>query len=376
VIDGNGIESRLPNLLGEMRAIDSLRKLHIVLSLRSESLAQRLKRDYGVYVISDDLRPEPLRRLLHRLFDVESRSYSNQAPRPEEIYDDLNLSAIDTASTDEGPFVAASTDSPRVLLVEDNPVNQGVVSKALSLLGIQTDTAENGKQAVARCGSERFDLVFMDCQMPVMDGYEATRQIREAEQLAGRVPVPIVAMTANAMAGDREKCLAAGMDDYIPKPVSIRQLKECLANWLASSGDPSSVAPPEADLPARPVVPADPEAPAVLDHDVLLELREIMQDDYLNLLKTYLGNAPDLVEQVRKAIDAGDVDALLNPVHSLKSSSANVGAMALSALAKDGERLAREGDMDGAARALADIEAAFASAQHALREHISENQAA
>jgi HPt (histidine-containing phosphotransfer) domain-containing protein len=136
------------------------------------------------------------------------------------------------------------------------------------------------------------------------------------------------------------------------------------------------VAPPEADLPARPVVPADPEAPAVLDHDVLLELREIMQDDYLNLLKTYLGNAPDLVEQVRKAIDAGDVDALLNPVHSLKSSSANVGAMALSALAKDGERLAREGDMDGAARALADIEAAFASAQHALREHITENQAA
>jgi len=379
LIDGNGIESRLPNLLGEMRAIESLRKLQIVLSLRSESLAQRLKRDYGVYVISDDLRPEPLRRLLHRLFDVESRSYSNQALRPEEIYDDLNLAAIDITTTDPGSVVAASTDSPRVLLVEDNPVNQGVVSKALSLLGVQSDSAENGEEAVERCRSERFDLVFMDCQMPVMDGYEATRQIRESEQLAGRMPVPIVAMTANAMAGDREKCLAAGMDDYIPKPVSISQLKDCLTNWLPSSGDSSVGAPPEADLPAPPtpsVAPAGTESPAVLDQDVLQELKEIMQDDYLDLLKTYLRNAPDLVEQARKAIDAGDVDALLNPVHSLKSSSANVGAMAVSVLARDGERLAREGDIEGAARILAQIEAAFANAQRALREHISENQAA
>jgi signal transduction histidine kinase/DNA-binding NarL/FixJ family response regulator/HPt (histidine-containing phosphotransfer) domain-containing protein len=376
LIDGNGFEGRLPNLLREIRAIEALRKLRIVVALRAETLAQKLKRDYNVYMLTDELRPEPLRRLLHRLFDVESRHYGGQELRPDEIYDDMNLLAAEIAPVEDEPPPATDDGDRRVLLVEDNPVNQGVVSKALALLGVRCETAENGKQAVERCRLEDFDLIFMDCQMPVMDGYAATAAIREAEQASGLRTKPIVAMTANAMAGDREKCLAAGMDDYLAKPVSIHQLKRCIGRWLPSSlGPDTAAAAPIEGLPATANTAPSEQVP-VLDGKVLVELRDIMQDDYLGLLKTFLRNAPELLEEARQAAAAGSADALVIPLHSLKSSSANVGAMALSRLARDGEKLARDGDVARAMQSLEQVEKGFAAAQRALREHISEQQPA
>src|SRR5690606_1356816 len=122
--------------------------------------------------------------------------------------------------------------TPRVLLVEDNPVNLMVGQRLLAMLGITCDTAGNGEAALMRMSASRYDLVLMDCQMPVMDGYTATRQWRESEAAAGGTRhLPIIAMTATAMAGDRQKCLDAGMDDYLPKPVTRSELERCIYHW-------------------------------------------------------------------------------------------------------------------------------------------------
>jgi len=364
LIDGAGIEFRLPALLEEIRSVDALRRLNIVVAVRSETLAQKLKRDYGVMVLTDGLRPEPLRRLLHRLFDVESRRFGSIEMRPEEIYDDLNVSSAEFELDSAPPGPVAGEFGGRVLLVEDNPVNLGVMRKALSRLGLGCETAPDGSQALQLFQRQRFDMIFMDCQMPVMDGYEATRRIRRLEAEEGRAPTPVVAMTANAMAGDREKCIDAGMDDYLAKPVGLEQLRGCIAGWLSEA---QASPPPEPRAPAA----TEPQpARPVLDAKVLSELREIMQGDYLALLQTYLHNAPQLIEQARKAITQEDVAAMVIPLHSLKSSSANVGALQLSALAREGERLARGEDLAAAVAVFPAIEAAFSSAEAALREQV------
>jgi CheY-like chemotaxis protein len=115
------------------------------------------------------------------------------------------------------------------LLVEDNPINQMVAQKMLEKIGLESTLAGDGQEALDRLGQGRFDAVLMDCQMPVMDGFEATRRIREQSAL---LSLPVIAMTANVMEGDREKCIDAGMNDYIGKPVVEADLKKTLARWL------------------------------------------------------------------------------------------------------------------------------------------------
>jgi CheY-like chemotaxis protein len=367
LVDGSGIEHELPDLLAEIRGIDALKNIHIVVSVRSEALAHKLKRDFGVLVLTDALRPEPLRRMLHRLFDVESRHFGNVDLRVDEVYDDLNVSAESATLDQPPPVISRGEFSGQVLLVEDNPVNLSVIRKALSNLGLQCETAGDGREALRRFQEQRFDLIFMDCQMPVMDGYEATRLIRRLEDVDDRAPTGIVAMTANAMTGDREKCIAAGMDDYLAKPVGLEQLRECVSGWLSESAASYRLAEREAGA----AVSRDRDLTPILDEKVLLELREIMDGDYLNLLGTYLRSAPQLLAQVRAAITQADVEAMVLPVHSLKSSSANVGAMQLSERARETERLARAGKLSEAEAAFTAVDAAFTAAEAALREHVA-----
>lgn len=366
LIDGNGIETRLPSLLTEIRSIEALRRVRIVVAVRSEKLAHRLKREFGVLVLTDSVRPEPLRRVLYRLFDVESRHFGNTDPGPEEIYDDLNVSTKEIELSAIQEAVSGGEFSGRVLLVEDNPVNLGVVQKALSKLGLRCVTAADGQQALCKFDEQRFEMIFMDCQMPVMDGYEATRAIRQIEKETDRVPTPIVAMTANGMAGDREKCFAAGMDDYLAKPINLDQLRSCVSGWLAASAKLVK----QAETKTVPTVQAEIKEEAVLDESVLRELKEIMEDDYVDLLQTYLRNAPQLLAQVRAAITQGDVKAMLIPVHSLKSSSANVGAIELSELAKETEKLVRAGNFAEAERAFRAVDAGYRDVENALQQHV------
>lgn len=142
----------------------------------------------------------------------------------------MYVAVPESSSRREQGFGSAS---PRVLLAEDNPVNQEVAVAMLELLGCQVTVVSSGRAAVEAASQGGWDIILMDCLMPELDGYDATRAIREQEAARSTgIPVPIIAMTANALAGDREHCLAAGMDDYISKPFTQEQLQQILHRWL------------------------------------------------------------------------------------------------------------------------------------------------
>ena len=346
-----------------------------------------------------------------------------------------------------------------LLLVEDNPVNLMVAQRLIGLLGLNCETADNGEKALERMMSGHLDLVLMDCQMPVKDGYTATREWRQHEISAGLQRLPIIAMTANAMAGDRQKCLDAGMDDYITKPVDRRLLESSLARWLkvkqeqdslasdvaaaplavsplaasipplpaseiAASVRPvtpstlspaaavaSTVAPlprPAMDMPGTPaaalaqfpprVLPPSPNtsinvpttattapvfssnpapppfaiersAPSmpVLAPEVLEELEAVMGAEYLGLIKLFLEDAPKQIQQLEQAAADNNIHGMIAPAHTLKSSSANLGALALSAIAKRIEVGARGNALNRPTVAVVMLEAEYRKAQNALQ---------
>ena len=255
---------------------------------------------------------------------------------------------------------------PRILLVEDNPVNLMVAQRLLQVLGAECDTAGNGQVALEKLDQAQFDLVLMDCQMPVLDGYSATRRWRELEQerKASR-RMPIVAMTANAMAGDRQKCLDAGMDDYLAKPVTKIELEQCIARWKSSAMSVPEATPSAAQLNDR--------APSVLDQRVLAELREVLGSEVDKIIAVYLEDAPRLIAQLERAAVNIDPIALRVTAHTLKSSSANVGAMTLSDAARDLEHAARDGTMTQPGPAVARIVSEFAQVRVALRTLLFSN---
>ena len=252
-----------------------------------------------------------------------------------------------------------------VLLVEDNAVNRQVAQRLLSLAGITFSIAENGREAVDALEQRAFDAVLMDCQMPVMDGYTATRMRRQKEGEAGLSRVPIIAMTANAMAGDREKCLAAGMDDYMSKPLNRARLEQTLRKWLQARASTAAAPRPVSALPAAAAaktaatlptakasvvaMPADTPLPApaagALDASVIGDLIDVMGDEFTDLVRVYLEDTPKAVALLEQAAANQRIDGIIAPSHSLKSTSANLGALRLSELAKRLEHGARSGDL-------------------------------
>ncbi len=239
-----------------------------------------------------------------------------------------------------------------VLLAEDNPVNQEVAKALLARLGLSVAVAGNGTEAVAMVEAGHYDLILMDCQMPVMDGYQATAAIRQ-RQAEGARRLPIIALTANAMEGDRNKCLAAGMDDYLAKPYNQRQLREVLARWLSADTDRRV----EAAVPQVPdntsqtpqAAPSGTEYPTALNMGFLDQFRELDPTGGLSLVRqimqVYLDTTPDSLRQVEQAVAARDADALRRSAHFLKSSAANVGAEQLSELFRRLEVLGRENQL-------------------------------
>ena len=258
----------------------------------------------------------------------------------------------------------------RVLLVEDNSVNLLVAQRLLQVLGCEVDTVTQGEQALEALHARPFDVVLMDCQMPVLDGYDATRRWRAHEAARGAARLPIVAMTANAMAGDRERCLQAGMDDYLSKPINRETLQAVLARWGSAMNDDAAVQPPSlpGQMPSPPAAPpARDEAPApVLDQDVLDELLEVIGPDTARIIGVFLDDTPALISQLQDASVAADLDQLRALAHSLKSASANVGALALSAASRRIEHDARAGTLERPAVAVALLIAEFARARIAL----------
>jgi PAS domain S-box-containing protein len=216
----------------------------------------------------------------------------------------------------------------RVLVAEDNAVNQEVARAMLRDLGCELRLADNGREALNAMRSQKFDVVFMDCQMPEMDGFEAVRRLRSADaaDYETALDVPIIALTANALAGDEERCRAAGFDDYLPKPFRQQQLDALLERWMNRA--PADTSEPKA---CDDTEPADAEQ--VLDMSVIDRIRGMEQRGASRLLdrliRTYLATASRLVEEAERALASGDPDRLRHAVHTLKSSSANLGASSL-----------------------------------------------
>ncbi len=260
----------------------------------------------------------------------------------------------------------------RVLLVEDNPVNQAVAQRTLKTFGIDAEVVADGAQAVARIRQSRFDLVVMDCQMPVMDGYEATRMIRSLEAEAenrGRTRQPIVAMTANALQGDREKCLEAGMDDYLPKPIKRDVMAAALAKWLPIHAVPAVRSAPYIGNQRELARAGRPSSEAALDMDAVALLTDLMGEGLGSVIATYLTDAPAQLAAIGAAIAGRDHAEMGRCAHSIKSSSYSVGAVIVGRTAAALELLARsDGPLDEAERLLAAMRAALDEAESRLRE--------
>jgi polar amino acid transport system substrate-binding protein len=245
-----------------------------------------------------------------------------------EMFGATRTEPVRPASADKNKLTA------RILVVEDNPTNQKVIVLFLKKFGCTVDLAVNGEEAVAAAGKTEFDAILMDCQMPVMDGFEATAQIR---QNGGR-HVPIIALTANAMDGERERCLTAGMDDYLSKPVRAEELRRKLQSWVLTRPETQ----PAESRPDSPV--ANQSRFTVPEH-----LTELILEDTVTaaeLIRTFLEDTASSLESLHRAVTAGEADRASRILHSLKGSSSQMGALGLAALCVELEKKVKQGDLD------------------------------
>lgn len=201
----------------------------------------------------------------------------------------------------------------QILLVEDHPVNQEVAQRMLEKCGCHVSVAGNGREALDLIKLRAFDLIFMDCQMPVMDGYEAAAAIRAFEKKQGKPSIPIVALTAHAMKGDDEKCYAAGMDDYVAKPVSQKTLLNALSKWIRHDTQEHA---PHASAPDN----------QTLKSDVIADMRSLLGAKFGRLLTEYLSSSEALLDNISQALQTKDAVLLNRAAHSLKSASLQIGA--------------------------------------------------
>ncbi|HEX6979924.1 MAG TPA: ATP-binding protein [Alphaproteobacteria bacterium] len=274
-------------------------------------------------------------------------------PLPEATTSVESPPPVDTSPTRVAP------QAKRILLVEDSETNQLVASSFLRKAGYDVDIAADGVQAIRAATTNSYDLILMDIHLPEVNGIDATNWIRNCSEAGARVP--IIALTANAMQGDRERCLAAGMNDYIPKPFSRATLLSVVEKWLA----PEPVA----------LVPAEPE-PGGGDGDPLAShLQELTRSmgpqGVSKLVQTFLDEARSRVEHIR-LVAPQDLAALAREAHALKSAAGNVGASRLQEHARALESSARDGDSETSRRLAADLPGMFAMTEHALRAYLRE----
>jgi CheY-like chemotaxis protein len=242
------------------------------------------------------------------------------------------------APADTGAALGHGLRGKRVLLVEDNDINQEVAQGILESAGIQLFIANDGEEGVAairRSLEEHnlFDAVLMDCHMPVLDGYEATRILRRESAFSD---LPIIAMTANAMAGDREKCLAAGMNDHVAKPINCNELFATLERWICGRGN-APEGRPKPDVATEEVSGAPfLDLPGVDVQDALSRIGNDT-DFYVRILRKFADGQRNVVQALRAAIQTGDMDRVHYLAHTLKGVTANLGATEVCQAAREVE---------------------------------------
>ena len=305
-------------------------------------------------------------------------AYLTKPVKQSDLYDCL-ATVLGTADTGESaPLITrhrlseARRSRARILVAEDNPVNQMVIRRVLEKLGFHAEIVSNGKEAVEALARETYDLVLMDVQMPELDGLEATRIIRSGETDAPNPGIPVIAMTAHAMKGDRDRCLEAGMDDYVTKPIDPARLLAVLEKWLSPepavelSIAPAPAAPAEEPAPAQ--VPGASPDPPVFVRERLMDMLAGDGDAAREVLDQYLENAPEQLARIADCLARGDAAQAGREAHTLKGASANVGAEALAEAARALEAAGRDGDMDAVARLLPAAEQEFARLKALLKE--------
>jgi CheY-like chemotaxis protein len=267
----------------------------------------------------------------------------------------------------------------RILLAEDNATNQKLALRLLERMGYHADVAANGLEVLSALKRQLYDVVLMDVQMPEMDGLEATRQIRGEWSEACQPHV--IAMTANAMQGDREMCLAAGMDDYVSKPIRVEELVGALSKSrpldASQEGGEArdSTRPPrvEAVAEATSSPPSDTSAAmpdrAVLDPAALENLLAVVGGEFdflVELIDSFLEEAPQLLGELKQFVEDGDAAGVRRVAHSLKSNGADFGATTFAELCKELEMVGKSGELEGAADLLAQIMAEYKKVEAAL----------
>lgn len=360
VIDGGFSDLDPLTLAGEIRSDRRLRKLSLILlvGFDDRALGQRaLSAGFAACLT------RPIRRA-QLLSTVESLS-SGQAPVATDL---AGQSPTWPVKETQAVFAHSTSEQPVVLLAEDNPANQKLAALQLEKLGYAVDVVSTGRQAIEALleRPERYGLLLIDCHMPEMDGFTAARTIRQLEA-GGEQRFPIVAMTADALEGDREACLAAGMDDYISKPVRLEDLARTVSRWMAPPR-------PAAPRPAQKETPSTVEGP--LDPQVIDEIRSLQRDGaapdfFEQIVRAFLHESSRSIENLRSAVVRGDAPVVQRIAHGLKGSSANLGARRLSALLLELETLGREGHLDGAPARLAALEAEYRRVSAALQAEIS-----
>ena len=238
----------------------------------------------------------------------------------------------------------------RILLAEDNPVNRKVALKVLEKIGYHADAVVNGKEAIQALETTNYDLVLMDCQMSEMDGYEATHAIRDPDSNVINHDVLIIAMTAHALPDDRNKCIEAGMDDYLPKPVKPQDLSDCIEKWLSENRDkgPNKKS---SDHMADDGVVSDSESP----DEHMGGDRDLLHD----AIDAFLLDLPNHIQNLRDAASSNDPSRIQTHAHSIKDSAGNVGAVSIQQTALEVEQAVKESSLDGIASLISRLDEHF-----------------
>ena len=346
------IDYLMPHMNGEMLASaindhEILRKTCLImLTSASNQMANEYfaKKGFSAYIA----KPVSNHALIQSLAIVWGRYEQGETDR---------LIRVDIGAMGAKPEIHQHITLPHknILVAEDNLVNQVFIQEVLEEMQVNHTLVCNGEQAVKAAQSSTFDLIIMDCLMPIMDGFDASRDIRNLEQ-SGRIKThtPILALTANAMAGDREKCLAAGMDDYLSKPVRQQELKQKLYTMImqdspADHGQAAMTKDKHSDTDRRAKQPdpsnanaAGPDNIVILDQQAVENARRILKERYDEIVETYIQSTQDYINTMIQAMEKNDIEAIIRPAHTLKSTSKQMGAEKISLIAKDIEHKAKD----------------------------------
>jgi two-component system, sensor histidine kinase and response regulator len=354
LLDFNMPTTNGAELVQAIRDRPALRGLRLVI-LSSSPLERE---DFSRLEISAFLmKPTRQSQLYEAIADAIAGPISGQEPESP-----VEQELIETAA-------APASSAPLVLIAEDNEINQAVAKALLTKSGLLTAIARNGREARDMALANDYAAVLMDCQMPELDGYDATRAIREAE---GARHVPIIAMTAHSMPGDRERCLAAGMDDYLSKPVRAGQLKDVIERWVPGYGSTIQASPASSAGASEPASPLND----VLDRGTVIELQHTLTiEAQERLLETFEASLPGSVADIEAAVRHNDRIELTRTAHVLKGSSATLGATRLRLSCLQLEQSGRGEDTEVTEEQLARLRATVSEARDALREQLRRQRA-